>query len=365
VRWRGRRLIYFSGCDYFRLSRDPQLAAATRATLKQFGLSVSASRLTTGNHNLYQQLETELAQFFGAESAVLLPDGYFAGMAVTQALAGEFTHALLDEFAHGALVDAARMLDCPVKIFKHREAADLARVLAACGPRPRPLVLTDGMFSFDGSVPPLPEYLKILPRGGLILVDDAHGAGVLGKNGRGTLEQAGVGRERIIQCATLSKAFGAYGGVVLATRHLRKKILARSRAFVGTTPLPLPLAGAALAALQLLRNGRARRNRLFENLNFMRTTLRAGGWEIVDAPGPIIRLPNLAAAETARLKNRLLAAGCYPPFLKYPGASAGGIFRLVISSEHSRVQLERLAEVLIAFGRKKKRLKSNHGKSSR
>ena len=349
VRLGRRTLVYYSGCDYFRLSRDPQLAVALRSALYKCGLSVAASRLTTGNHELYGKLEQELAHFFGTETAVLLPDGYLAGIAVTQALAGEFTHALVDEFAHGALVDAARMLNCPVKKFKHRDAADLARVLAKCGSNAKPLVLTDGMFSHDGLVAPLREYLKMLPPGGMILVDDAHSAGVLGKTGQGTLEHAGVSRRRIIQCATLSKAFGAYGGVVLATHALRKIILARSRVFVGTTPLPLPLAGAALASVKILRNEPARREKLFHNLQWLRTKLRAGGWEIAETPGPIIRLPALNTAETIRLKTSLLAARILPPILKYPGAAAGSIFRFVISSEHSRAQLERLANTLTAF----------------
>ncbi len=349
VRWGRRTLVYFSGCDYFRLAREPRVAAAMNSTLRKYGLSVAASRLTTGNHVLYQKLEAELAHFFGAETAVLLPDGYLAGMAVTQALAGQFTHALLDKFAHGALRDAARMLDCPVKNFKHRDAADLARSLSQLGKTCRPLVLTDGMFAHDGSVAPLPAYLKLLPHGGMILVDDAHGAGVLGHTGKGTLEHAGVSRARVIQCATLSKAFGAYGGVVLAARALRKKILARSRVFVGTTPLPLPLANAALASLNILRNEPARRKKLFGNLFFLREKLRAAGWEISETPGPILRLPALSEVETIALKKKLLAAGIYPPYLKYPGASAGGIFRFVISSEHSAEQLTRLASVLVAF----------------
>jgi 7-keto-8-aminopelargonate synthetase-like enzyme len=349
VRFRGRTLVYFSGCDYFRLSREPRLATALRSTLNEFGLSVAASRLTTGNHKIFGKLEAELARFFGAETAVLLPDGYLAGIAVTQALAGEFTHALLDEFAHGALQDAARMLGCPVKKFKHRSAADLARVIAKCGSHARPLVLTDGMFSHDGSTAPLPDYLKILPVGGKILVDDAHGAGVLGRTGKGVLEHCGVDRERIIQCVTLSKAFGAYGGGVLATRGLREKIIARSRVFIGTTPLPPPLAGAALAALQILRREPGRRARLFRNLFYLRTALRAAGWKITDTPGPIIYLPVAGAVPGNALKKSLLAAGIYPPVLKYPGASAGGIFRFVISSEHRLPQLAGLVKSLSAF----------------
>jgi len=345
VRLRKRTLVYFSGCDYFRLARDPRLAAAAKKALAEHGLNVAASRLTTGNHQIYAQLETALAGFFGSETALVFPDGYLAPVAAAQALAGEFTHAFIDELAHGALVDAARMLDCPVKKFKHRNAAELAKLLGKCGSNARPMVLTDGMFSHDGAVAPLREYLKFLPADGIILVDDAHGAGVLGKTGKGALEHEGVSRKRIIQCATLSKAFGAYGGVVLASSVFRAKMLARSRNFIGTTPLPPPLAGAALAALKILRIEPARRKQLFVNVAYVREKLRAAGWDILDTPGPIVRLSATIETEAGALKKRLLAAGIYPPFLKY-GASVQGIFRFVISSEHTRAQLDKLLDVL-------------------
>jgi 7-keto-8-aminopelargonate synthetase-like enzyme len=349
VCWRNRTYTYFSGCDYFRLARNPKVAQAARAALAEHGLNIAASRRTTGNHPIYVQLETALAAFFGAETALAFPDGYLAPSAVAQALAGEFTHALVDEFAHGALVDAARMLDSSVKKFRHRDAADFARVMVKCGRNARPLVLTDGMFSHDGSVAPLREYLKILPQRGMVLVDDAHGAGVLGATGQGSLEHEGVSRNRVIQCATLSKAFGVYGGVALVSHAFRGKILTGSRIFAGTTPLPPPLAGAALVSLKILRGKSARRKILFQNLAYVRMQLRRANWNLSEAPGPLIRLPLMPPPVTHDLKKRLLAAAIYPPFIKYGNSSAPGFFRFVISSEHTRAQLEKLVAVLAAF----------------
>src|SRR5258708_882721 len=132
VRWRQRTLTYFPGCDYFRLARNPKVTRALRTALAENGLNVAASRRTTGNHAIYTRLETELAAFFGAETALIFPDGYLAPCAAAQALAGEFSHAFIDEFAHAALTDAARMLDCPVKTFQHRDASGLARIVSQC-----------------------------------------------------------------------------------------------------------------------------------------------------------------------------------------------------------------------------------------
>ena len=346
VRHRQRKLSYFSGCDYFRLASHPAVLKAAHDGLKNFGLNVAASRLTTGNHPIYQTLEKELANFFDADDALLLPSGYLTSLAVAQSLAGNFSHALVDERAHAALLDAANLLDCPVLKFKHRDASIFAQAIARCGRGARPIVQTDGMFSHDGTVAPLKAYLTHLPKDGLILVDDAHGAGILGATGQGSLEAEGVSRRRIVQCITLSKAFGAYGGAILGTPALRKQILQRSRLFVGSTPLPLPLANAALQSVKILKTDKSLRLRLFQNSDYVKTALREAGFEIPKTPGPIVPLHLQRESEVAALRRNLLAAKIYPPFLKYPGGPAKGYFRFVISSEHSRSQLDNLIGVL-------------------
>src|SRR5262245_40020575 len=143
---RGRKLSYFGGCDYFRLSSHPAVRKAVQDGLKQFGLNVAASRLTTGNHELYEKLERQIADFFGAETAVLVSSGYVANVAAAQALAGNFSHLLIDERAHGSLLDAASFFDCPIVRFKHRDPVHLERTLARLGRTVRPLLLTEGMF---------------------------------------------------------------------------------------------------------------------------------------------------------------------------------------------------------------------------
>jgi 7-keto-8-aminopelargonate synthetase-like enzyme len=349
VRWRGRELIYFSGCDYFRLAEHPAVRKAAADGLKKYGLNVAASRVTTGHHKIYDALESGLAEFFGAEDALLVPTGYLTGTIVAQALRGEFSHALVEERAHPALLDAARQLGCPILRFKHQDTGDFARAIKRCGRGAWPLMLTDGMFSQDGSVAPLKTYLKCLPRDGMILVDDAHGAGVLGKKGQGTAEFEGVSRKQIIQCVTLSKAFGVFGGAVLGTQELRGKILERSRAFMGSTPLPLPLAHAALQSLKILtKQGNALRKKLNHNAEYVKTALRAAGVNFQETAGPIITLFTEEPAQTEALKKRLLAAGVFPPFIRYPGF-AHGSFRFVVSSGHSRARLDKLIKVLEDF----------------
>lgn len=346
VRYRQRKLAYFSGCDYFRLASHPRVVAALQAGVRQYGLNVAASRLTTGNHVLYRELEAALAGFFAAESALVVPSGYATNLIAAQALAGSFSHALIDDGAHTSLSDAARFLDCPVIRFKSRDAEALDRAARRCGPGSKLVVLTDGMFSGDGSAAPLAEYLKLLPKDALLLVDDAHGAGVLGRTGQGAVEHAGVSRRRVVQTVTLSKAFGAYGGAILCTAAFRQKILDKSRMFVGSTPLPLPLANAALAGVRILKADRSLRRRLLENAAHVKTALRTAGLTLAEQPGPIVPLLPRNPRESARLHRALLVAGIFPPFIKYPGGPPSGYFRFVLSSEHTRAQLDSLIEAL-------------------
>lgn len=346
VRFRGRKLIYFSGCDYFRLSSHPRVLAALRTGLTRFGLSVSASRMTTGNHRLYAELEHNLADFLGADSALLVPSGYLSNLVAAQGLAGNFSHALLDEKAHPSLRNAAAMLECPVLRFNHRSPEDLGRAINRCGPQSRLLLLTDGMFSHDGSVAPLAEYLRVLPKDALMMVDDAHGVGVLGPTGKGSLEHAGVSRSRILQTITLSKAIGVYGGAVLGPASLRRRLVERSSLFIGSTPLPLPLVSAALRSLEILRTEKRLKKRLAQNMAYLRNELSRRGWDPVENPGPILAVTPSNPSAARALERSLTRSRIYPPYLKYPGGPEAGYFRFVISSQHTRSQLDKLVESL-------------------
>lgn len=348
-----RRLIYFGGCDYFRLATHPSVIDALTKGAKKNGLSSSASRITTGNHPIYARLETRLAAFFNARAALTVSAGYLANIAVTQSLTGEITHALIDERSHASLLDAARFLDCPVTTFAHRDPNDLKQKLAELPRSARPLLMTDGMFSHDGSLAPLKAYETLLPKGGLMLIDDAHGAGIAGANGRGTHQAEGVNRSRIIQTITLSKAFGCAGGGVLCSESRRDKIAASSRAFQGSTPLPLPISEAALTATALLKREKGYLIRLRMNAHIAKTELTKAGFPIIDNSSPIISCVPRKAREAKSLARRLKSNGVFPSLIRYPGGPANGYFRFAISSEHSHEQIRALTDALRSFWREK------------
>jgi 7-keto-8-aminopelargonate synthetase-like enzyme len=352
VRQRGRKLIFFGGCDYFRLASHAEMIEAVREGARRFGVNVAASRVTTGNHPLYEQLERALVKFFQTQAALLVANGYLTNLAVAQGIAGDFSNALVDDCAHVGLQDAAEFLNCPVIRFRHRDPRDLGVRMKRAGSGARILVLTDGLFAHDGTVAPLREYLRVLPRSAVILVDDAHGAGELGLHGRGTVEETGVPNHRIIQTITFSKAFGAHGGAILCSRRVRRQIIARSRLFAGHTPPALPLVFAALRSLRILRNAPGLRRRLRGNTRFLKEALRRAGFEIPDTMAPIIPVIPGGAAAARRLERALLKAGIHPPFLRYPGGPEGGCFRFVVSIAHTREQLAGLLKVLAGAARR-------------
>jgi 7-keto-8-aminopelargonate synthetase-like enzyme len=339
-------LVYFAGCDYFRLASHPRVLAALQEGVRRFGFNVSASRLTTGNHALYGRLEEDLANFFGVPAALLVSTGYLTNLVVAQGLEGCFARAYIDQKAHSSLKDATQFLGCRAVAFAHCDPKDLARVVR--GDKSRDvIVLTDGMFSHNGAIAPLRGYRPLLPTNSVLLVDDAHGTAVLGKTGRGTVQQEGINRERVIQTITLSKAFGTYGGAILASKDLRDRLVRRSALFAGSTPLPLPLARAAIEAVRIIGRGTRLRERLWSNVAYLKKGLRESGISVPERPSPIVAFGLRTPADAPQVQARLLAAGIHPPLIRYQAAPPEGYFRFAISSEHSREHLDRLSEVLI------------------
>lgn len=343
---RGKRLLDFGGCDYLRLARSPALQRALLRAIKQYGWNVAASRLTTGNHPLYRRAEHLLARFFGAEAALLLPTGYSAPVAAAQAVTGQFTHALVDEASHVSLHDAARFLECAVWTFPHRDVRAVARLVQRAGLHARLILLTDGVFGWNGSVAPLADYKRVLPPTAWIMVDDAHAVGILGRRGRGTLEWHGLPRRNTIQTLTLSKALGLYGGLILGTSALRQKIIQRSACFGGGTPLPLPFVAAIETALSELQRMLPTRDTALRHAARVRTALRNHGWEVLETPTPIVAIFPKTPHQARRLCRCLSAASIHPTWTEYPGRPAGYL-RLVFTPAHRPTDIDRLLKALL------------------
>ncbi len=347
----GRRLVYFGGCDYFRMASNPATLKAAAQAARLHGLSIGASRMTTGNSPLLVELERELAAFFKVPQALVTPTGSTANACLAEGLAGEFTHVFLDERAHASLQDAVIRMDCRVIRFAHRDPRDLERRQARLVESHRILLITDGVFPLDGAIAPLAAYRTVLRRAAWMWVDDCHGAGTVGETGTGTTELEGIPAARLVRTLTLSKAFGTYGGVILASKAIVGRVVRESRTFATGTPPPAPCAAAALEALRLLRTDPTIRQRLAATVLRVKSALTAAGYRLEPSPAPIVSIVPKTPGKRQELERNLLAEGIHPSFIRYPGGPPQGLFRFALSSEHSPAQVTALIRALTTTGK--------------
>jgi len=346
----GRERDYFSGTGYLGLHNHPAVIQAAVQAVQRYGMSTATSRGGYGEHSLYDELNRQAAAFFGEDGILYYASGYLGGMILVQGLAEQYDQIFLDEAAHYSLRDAARASGKPLHLFHHRDASHLAESLRLhLGAGERPLVLTDGLFPISGEVAPLDAYLPLVQAwDGLLGVDDAHGVGVLGENGRGSLEWLGLGGAESVQvCATLSKALGGYGGILFGSRARISEMENHSRVYVAASPPPLPVAAAAAKALEIARSEPQRRQRLWENVALARAGLRRLGWELPDTPAPILCLRARPGVDLARLRAGLFERDiCVAHVTSYSSTPPGGALRIAIFATHTAEQIERLVEAL-------------------
>ena len=347
----GRELVLWAGCDYLGLARDPLVQAAAQAGLVQYGLSTSGSRETTGNTCAHDELEPLLAAHLGLEAAHLVPDGYLSNLCLFQGLGSRVRRALVDKECHVSVRDA--LAACGIETRDYSLCSASAARDAAAGWDTDYSIVTDGCYPVMKGIAPLPALLELLPANGYLIVDDCHGFGVLGAQGRGTHEHHRVHDPRLIINGTLSKALGAFGGFVAGPQSIIELVRQRSHAYAGSTPVPPACVLAAHAGLRELINTatlpHGRLARLRANTERARAILRACGLAPHELPLPVFAftLPTHDAMEQAY--QRLLQLGMLVPYIHYPD-SLGGYFRLAVSAAHTEPDfalLERgLREVL-------------------
>ena len=350
VVFEGKRLLYLSGIDYHRLSSDPEILKALAQAALEYGISATGSRTTVGNHFLYVELERKASEFFETEASVLLAGGYLANTVLLQAVADEYDIFFLDEASHSSLVDAARLFGRRMVYFDHLEPLSLEENLRRYLRRnSKPLILTDGVFPARGEIPPLDQYVEIAKRFETkILVDDAHALGVVGEKGMGTWEEKRIDRKFIYQTGTLSKGFGAFGGIIPGESRLISAIRKKSPAFIGATGIPLPIAAAAIKSVEYLRVNRQRIADLRRRSLALKDKFRSLGFDLPPSPAPIFSITFRDEVQNRRLYQVLLEKGIFPPFINYPGAPAGGHFRFIITSNTTDEQIGLLLEAVIA-----------------
>ncbi len=342
----GRELWNFASNDYLGLARHPEIEAALVEGVRKYGAGSAASRLVCGTLPPHRLLEDALAAAKQTEAALTFSSGFATSLGVIPAVVGKADFVLLDKLSHACLVDAARLSGATLRVFPHNDIVKLEKLLAsirAKSPHARILVATESVFSMDGDLCPLREIVELTEQhGALVLLDEAHGFGVLGENGMGLAEREDLQKRVTFQMGTLSKAAGLSGGYVAASREWIDLLTNRARAFIYSTAPPPGLAHAALASLALIRSeeGRKLRRNLQQNIALIR-----------ESPTPILPVV-LGTNETALAASAALAeAGFLVPAIRFPTVPRGTArLRVSLSAAHPADAVSALAAALTAFG---------------
>ena len=343
----GRAVLAFCSNDYLGLAQHPALVAAAQQALGTHGVGAGAAHLISGHSDLHQRLEEALAAFVGMPAALGFSTGYMANLGVVTALVGRHDAVFADKLNHASLNDAMLLSRAQVQRYPHADLAVLARQLADT-PAQRRLIITDSVFSMDGDIAPLAELLQLAERyQAWLLVDDAHGFGVLGPQGRGSLAELGLQSEYLILMATLGKAAGVAGAFVAGAATLIDWLENRARTYVYTTAGPPLLAAAALAALDEIANGDARRQHVQSLIALLHERTRELPWRWLPSRTAIQPLLIGNASAAVALSQRLLQAGIWVPAIRPPTVAMGTArLRVSLSAAHSHADVEQLAATL-------------------
>ena len=344
----GSDYVAFCSNDYLGLAADPRLAAAAREGIDRYGVGGGASHLILGHGTAHHELEEALAQFVRLPRALLFSTGYMANMGVVSALTGRGDAVFADKHNHASLNDAALVSRAAFKRYAHNDLDALARLLATTTARRR-LVVTDAVFSMDGDIAPVAALLELCERhDAYLFIDDAHGFGVLGEAGRGTLEHFGITSDRIIYMATLGKAAGVAGAFVAGDETLIETLIQNARTYIYTTATPPLLAHALLASLQIIAQEEWRRERLRALIAQLRDGLAVSPWQLMPSETPI--QPLLVGGNDAALalSARLAATGLLVPAIRPPTVPQGTArLRISLSADHEAADVARLVAALV------------------
>jgi glycine C-acetyltransferase/8-amino-7-oxononanoate synthase len=355
----------FGSNNYLGLADHPEVKAAAVEAVTTYGVGAGASRLITGTMPPHERCEAALAAFTGAEAALLLGGGYAANVGLIPALiestGGPQGAVFADRYNHASLVDGCRLSRAAFKIYRHKDLEQLDRLLARTPPRTPKLIVTDGVFSMDGDLAPLPGLLALAHRyDALLFVDDAHGTGVMGPTGRGTCEHFGLPHDdRLIHMGTLSKALGGFGAFVAGSSSLIAYVQNRCRSFLFTTAPPPALAAAATAALAIIDREPERRTALWEHRTRCAEALSGMGYDLMGSETPILPVRIGDPSTALAVADELLARGCFAPAIRPPTVPTGtDRLRLSLMATHTHDDIDTLIEALRETGQRQRLIPS-------
>ena len=347
----GREYLAFCSNDYLGLAAHPELVEAAREGASRYGVGAGASHLVLGHTHAHHALEAALARFVKLPRALYFSSGYMANLGIVTALAGRGDAVLADRLNHASLNDAALLSRAEFKRYAHCDVAALERLLAASDAKVK-LIVTDAVFSMDGDVAPLRELLALAEaHDAWLVVDDAHGFGVLGASGRGALEHFALASRRIVYMGTLGKAAGVYGAFVAGEPEVIETLVQRARTYIYTTATPPLVAHALLKSLELIAHGDARRERLHDLVARVRRGLAQSPWKLMESQTPIQPLVIGDSKDAVRVSSSLAARGVLVPAIRPPTVPQGTArLRISLSADHTPEDVEMLVAALNAIG---------------
>lgn len=347
----GRRVISLASNDYLGLTHHPRLLAAAERAVREFGAGSGAVRTIAGTMTLHEELEATLARFKGTEAVLTFQSGFTANTGVIPVITGEDDLIVSDALNHASIIDGMRLSKAPRKVYPHKDVAALREILREARERGRPdgagpyrlvLVVTDGVFSMDGDIAPLPGIVEAAEEfGAAVMVDDAHASGVLGRNGRGSVDHFGLHGRVAVQVGTLSKAVGVLGGYVAGSLTLREMLTQRARPFLFSTSHPPAVAAACLEAIRIFEDEPGLIERLWANTRRFKAEMARLGFDTGASETPITPIMVGESATAIRFADRLFEEGVFATSVVYPTVALDKArLRTIVTAAHSDEQLE-------------------------
>jgi glycine C-acetyltransferase len=351
----GKRALNFCSNNYLGLANHPRLVKAAKDAIDKYGIGPAAVRTIAGTMDMHVQLDKRLAEFKGVEAAISLQSGFTANLAVIPALVGKEDVILSDELNHASIIDGCRLSGAKILRFAHCEVGELERVLKGNRSQYRRcLVITDGVFSMDGDVAPLDKIYEVTQKfDAVLMVDDAHGEGVLGRGGRGIVDHFRLHGKVDVEVGTLSKAFGVVGGCVAGSGKIVEWLHQRARPFLFSSAMTVPDVAACLAGLDVLEESTELVDKLWENTRYFKEEMQRLGFDTGQSTTPITPVLLGEAPLAQQFSRELFDAGVFAMAIGFPTVPRGKArIRVMISAAHGREDLDRGLEIFAEVGRK-------------
>ncbi|MCD4673792.1 MAG: glycine C-acetyltransferase [Anaerolineaceae bacterium] len=351
----GKRALNFCSNNYLGLANNPRMKKAAQEAIEKYGVGPGAVRTIAGTVELHKELERRIAAFKGVETAITFQSGFCANLATIPALVGKEDIIFSDELNHASIIDGARLSSARIVRFAHADASDLKKQIEAnLGSYRRALVITDGVFSMDGDIAPLDEIYDVSNEYDIMLmVDDAHGEGVVGKGGRGIVDHFNLHGKVDVEIGTFSKAFGVVGGIVAGNAAIIEWLTQRGRPFLFSSATPAADVAACLAAIDLLEESTELVDRLWENGRYFKSEMKKLGFDTGVSTTPITPVILGEAALAHQFSRELYQQGVFATALGFPTVPKGKArIRVMLSAAHSREDLDQALQAFAAVGRK-------------